>query len=141
MKKALGTASIVLASLTLAACTAAPSLESQLRAAVTAPTAETLMLSSLDAADGESFLVVCPYESKESVDDRLGFSWKHAPDYSKVDDRQTVAVIDNGAVVAHAEFGRGEVDFCTTDEWAVLPTGTELTVSRTAENVVVTKRQ
>ena len=109
-------------------CSTAPALETGLRAA--AAEGENFALSSIDSADGDAFLVVCPYESKESVSDRLGFAWTSAPDYAQSDDRQTVAIIGDGAVTSQAELARTEVDFCGSEPWELLPLETELTVTR-----------
>jgi len=136
MRARLALAAVLGASLALAGCSASPSFESELRSAVST-SGDTIQLSSLDTADGTSFLVVCPYESTDSVSERLGFDWPEAPDYSQVDDRQTVAIIDGGSVVSHAELSRTDADFCSV-EWDVLSTDEPLTVDRSRDVVTIT---
>lgn len=136
--RAAATALVLLA---LAGCASAGSSDpadvgGQLRAALD-DGQSALVLSSLDAADGDEFLVVCPYESTGSVDERLGFAWDDAPDYSRTDDRQTLAFIRAGEVSSHAELSRDEVDFCSGGPWDALPIDSSLPVTRTGDVVRV----
>lgn len=118
--------------LVLAGCTAVSPLAADLRAAVDASTG-SLVIGTLDSVDGTDFLVVCPYETDESITARLGFEWADAPDYAQRDDRQTVAIIRDGGVVASAELERSVVDFCATGDWPVLDVDTELALDRTVD--------
>ena len=127
---------IAASSFMLAGCAIAPSWESELNTALRESDG-TIALSSLSAIEGSSFLVVCPYESVESISDRLGFTWAGAPDYSSRDDRQTVAIVGDQEVTSHAEIPRDEVDFCSDTDWRVLPVDTSLTVTRSADLIVV----
>ncbi|MET1015684.1 hypothetical protein [Orlajensenia leifsoniae] len=127
---------IAASSLLLAGCTTAPSWQSELNTALRESDG-TVALSSLSEIEGSTFLVVCPYESVGSISDRLGFTWAGAPDYSNRDDRQTVAVVGDGEVTSHAEIPRDEVDFCSDTEWKVLPLDTSLTVTRSADAILV----
>ncbi|KQQ93960.1 hypothetical protein ASF62_07250 [Leifsonia sp. Leaf325] len=120
----------------LAGCTIAPSWESELNTALRESDG-TIALSSLSAIDGSSFLVVCPYESVGSISDRLGFRWAGAPDYSDRDDRQTIAIVGDEEITSHVEIARDEVDFCSDTEWKVLPLDTSLTVTRSADAILV----
>jgi len=136
-KPALTTAAILSVSLlTLAGCAQASGLSSSIeRAAGEADT--TLVLSSLTSDDVTDFLVVCPYESADSVADRLGFAWPDGPDYEKNDDRQTIAFIDGDGIASHAELSRADVDFCGSGQWQATPVETPLTVSRTADGIQI----
>jgi hypothetical protein len=137
MNTRLSVASIALAALTLAGCSAAPTLETALVTSVAAAEGGSFTLSSVDEVTGEAFLVVCPYESKESVEERLGFAWRDAPDYAQTDDRQTVATISGNEVLSSSELDRSEVDFCAAGSWSVLPVDSELTVEKSGDTVQV----
>ncbi len=137
MTKSRVTAIALLSTLALAGCTQG-SLESELASTISASVGETFALSDLKEVRGSSFLVICPYESKRSVEDRLGFRWPEAPDYSQTDDRMTIAVIDDGRVVDSAELSRASIDFCSIDSWKVRSTDTELAVSVSRDPVHVT---
>lgn len=137
MNTRLSVATIALAALTLVGCSAAPTLETALVTSVAAAEGGPFTLSSVDEVTGEAFLVVCPYESKESVEERLGFAWPDAPDYAQADDRQTVAVIRGDEVLSSAELDRNEVDFCAAGSWTVLPVASELTVEKSGGIVQV----
>ena len=128
---------IAAGALVLAGCSASASFEAELTAAV-AESKGSLVLSSLPAVDGSSFLVVCPYDSAASIAERLGFAWADAPDVSQDDGRQTVVIIEGDEVTSHVELSRGEIDFCAGEEWAALPTDTRLTVTRTEDAAVIT---
>jgi len=129
---------VAVALLALTGCASAPSLQSELRSMITASDGGSFTLAALDSVDGSDFLVVCPYESTSSVEARLGFSWADTPDYSQVDSRQTIAFIDDGEVVSHVELRRDEVDFCSAEQWEVLPVGTALDVARAGDILNVT---
>ncbi len=127
--------------LLLAGC-AAPSggsLGADISAVATDSAGRSFALADVDDAPGDDFLVVCPYETTESVGERLGFEWPDAPDHSRSDDRQTVAFVADGAVVEAVELGRDTVDFCSTGEWALLPVDAELQASADGEPVRVTE--
>jgi hypothetical protein len=123
----------------LSGCSNASGLEAEMKAAVNGSD-DAFSLESLDAVRGAEFLVVCPYESKASVQDRLGFEWGASPDYSQADDRQTIVIVDRGEVVSHAEVQRDEVDFCAGDGWRLLPVETGLEVARSGNTALVSKR-
>ena len=132
MKKIYAILPVSLCVLLLAGCSAGSGLASEVETAAEQADA-TLALSTVATDDVTEFLVVCPYESKESVTDRLGFDWNDAPDYALVDDRQTIAFITDGRVSARAELSRGKVDFCRTGQWTVLPVDASLGVTRSGE--------
>ena len=138
MKKLpLTTAAILSVSLlTLSGCAQASGLSSSIeQAADEADT--TLVLSSLASDDVTDFLVVCPYESPDSVADRLGFAWSGGPDYTDIEDKQTIAFIDGDGIASSAELSRTAVDFCGSGQWEATPIDTPLTVTRTADIVQV----
>jgi len=128
---------LVAGSLLLAGCSGASSLESELIAAVEVSDG-SLVISALPSVSGSSFLIVCPYESADSVDDRLGFTWADAPDYSQSDDRQSLVIIDGGRVVTHLVLARDRVDFCSGEPWRPLLTDMELLVSPSSTPIAVT---
>ena len=136
-KPALTTAAILSVSLlTLAGCAQESGLSNSIeRAADEADT--TLVLSSLASDDVTDFLVVCPYESPDSVADRLGFAWSGGPDYRDIEDKQTIAFIDGDGITSSAELSRTAVDFCGSDQWEVTPIDTPLTVTHAADIVQV----
>lgn len=137
MKLAPTTASILSVSLlALSGCAQAPGLPSSIeRAADEADT--TLVLSSVASDDVTDFLVVCPYESPNSVADRLGFAWSSGPQYTDIEDKQTIAFINGDGIASHVELSRAAVDFCGSDQWEVTPIDTPLTVTHTADIVQV----
>ena len=140
MKKlALTTAAVLSVSLlTLAGCAQASGLSSSIeRAADEADS--TLLLSTLASDEVTDFLVVCPYESPASVADRLGFAWSGGPDYTDIEDKQTIAFIDGDGIASSAELSRTAVDFCGSGQWDATPIDTPLTVSRTADTVQVSE--
>ena len=94
-------------------------------------------LSQLDSVDGSSFLVICPYDSAASVDERLGFAWTDAPNLTEDDGSQVVVIVDRGEVISHEQLARDEIDFCSGDQWPVLPTTTELTATTSGGTVQV----
>jgi len=94
-------------------------------------------LSAVDAIDADAYLVICPYESKDSVQQRLGVEWPAAPDYSDVDDKQTIAFVSDGEVASHVELSRDDVDFCVTGDWPELPVGAELELAASPGGVKV----
>ncbi|KQX07997.1 MULTISPECIES: hypothetical protein [unclassified Leifsonia] len=127
---------IAASSFLLAGCAIAPSWESELTTALEGAD-DSIALSSVRGIDGSAFLVVCPYESVESITDRLGFTWPGAPDYSTRDDRQTIAIVGDEEVTSSAEIPRDKVDFCSATAWKALPLDTSLTVTRSADVVLV----
>ena len=137
MKTRLTVATFTLAAFTLAGCSTASTFETAIVTSVAAAEGGPFTLSSVGEVKGEAFLVVCPYESQQSVNERLGFSWRDAPDYAQADDRQTVAIIRGDEVVSSAALDRSEVDFCTGDSWAVLPTTAQLTVEMSGSAIHV----
>ena len=137
MKTRITVATFALAALSLAGCSTASTFETAIVASVSAAEGGPFTLSSLDEVKGEAFLVVCPYESQESVDERLGFSWRDAPDYAQSDDRQTVAIIRGDDVVSSAELDRIDVDFCGAGSWTLLPVTSELAVEKSGDTIQV----
>ena len=85
-------------------------------------------LAEVDGVDGSDFLVVCPYESPESVEERTGISWS-GPDRSEDEGVQTLVVLDGGEVVSTSGLDRDRADFCSGDRWEPLPLDTRLAVS------------
>lgn len=138
MTNARWTTAVVASTLLLAGCSGAGSLASDLTATVDASAGGSFALADVAGVEGSGFLVVCPYESTDSIEERLGFAWDGAPDYSLADDRQTIAVIDAGEVSSSVELARAEVDFCSAGSWAVLPLDTRLAVSDSGDPVRVT---
>lgn len=130
-------AAVVVSCIALAGCSVAPTFESQLTASVGEFGEGPLVLSSLDGVSGDVFLVVCPYESKSSIEERLGFDWAGAPDYSQQDAKQTIVFIDDGKVTSHAEMARDSIDFCGDAQWPALPSDTPLEVARTDQRVLI----
>ena len=137
MGRLLTGAAVMVSCIALAGCSVAPTLESQLAAAVGEFGEGPLVLSSLDGASGDDFLVVCPYESKSSIEERLGFDWSKAPDYSQQDSKQAILFIDGEKVTSHAEMTRDSIDFCGDGQWPTLPTDTPLEVTRSDQRVLV----
>ena len=130
------TAILSISLLTLSGCAQSATLSSSIeRAADEADS--TLLLSSLTSDEVTDFLVVCPYESPASVADRLGFAWSGGPDYTDIEDKQTIAFIDGDGIASHAELSRTDVDFCGSGQWEATPIDTPLTVTRTADVVQV----
>ena len=129
-------ASLLIPLALLAGCSSSPSLGEQIEKGVGAA-GESFSLADVASADATSFLVVCPYDSQQSVSDRLGFTWADAPDLSQDDSRQVVALLDDLSVVSSAELPRDTVDFCSSDSWEVLPVDTELRVSTEGRTSVV----
>lgn len=66
-----------------------------------------------DVVDGDSFLVVCPYDTK--IGERLGFEWAEAPDTFSSDDSQTVVVVDDGTVKSSHRIWLGDIHLCGAD--------------------------
>jgi len=129
-------ASLLIPLALLVGCSPSPSLREQIERGIGAA-GESYSLADVASADATSFLVVCPYDSQQSVNDRLGFTWADAPDLSQDDDRQVIALIDDRSVVSSAELSRDTVDFCSSDSWDVLPVDTELSVSTEGRTSVV----
>lgn len=136
MKKNVGMVSLLIPLALLVGCSSSPSLGERIEKGVDAGD-ESFALAEVAPADATSFLVVCPYDSKQSVNDRLGFTWTDAPDLSQNDDRQVIALIEDRTVVSSAELSRDIVDFCSSDSWEVLPLDTELSVSTEGRTSVV----
>jgi len=129
MKKMFATTSVIVMGLLLAGCSGTSGLSSSIERAID-QSDTTLELSSLVSGDVTGFLVVCPYESRDSVADRLGFDWPDGPDYAAVEDRQTIAFIEDDTITSQAELSRHEIDFCGSGKWEVLPVDTTLAVAR-----------
>jgi hypothetical protein len=122
---------IVLSSaLLLVGCAGAADPGSAVEDAAEAAAGGSFALSEVDGVDGSDFLVVCPYESPESVEERTGISWS-GPDRSEDEGVQTLVVLDGGEVESTSGLGRDRVDFCSGDRWEPLPLDTRLTVSGT----------
>lgn len=118
-------------------CAAATSLGSELKTVIAQSEGGGFQLSDLDTAKGSRFLVACPYESRASIEDRLGFSWSDAPDYSQSDDVQSIIITDENAVTSHTELARDAGDFCSDGQWELSPIDTNLSVARSADSLVV----
>ncbi|MFW2512670.1 hypothetical protein ACNI3K_02725 [Demequina sp. SO4-13] len=132
------TAAALLPTLLLAGCATTGLLESELKTAIRGSAGGSFALSEVEGVDGSSFLVICPYESTELIESRLNFAWSDAPDYSKADDRQTIAVISDGEVASATEISRDTIDFCSAGPWEVLFVETELAVSGSTDTAQVT---
>jgi hypothetical protein len=91
-------------------------------------------LSEADGIEGRAFLVICPYESVESIEDRLGIDW-NVSDSSENEGVQTIAILNDSETVTTIELSRASVDFCSAGRWGLLPLDTRLAV---AESLRVT---
>jgi hypothetical protein len=142
MNSAPRVATILLSTLLLSGCASGADGPSGRAADVTSAALEatgtTFALSDLDTVRGDEFLVLCPYESPEAAEDRLGFAWPDAPDYSQDDSRQSIAFVADGEIESAIELSREDVDFCSDGPWNLLPVSTELTVSDTRDPVSIT---
>jgi hypothetical protein len=141
MKRARRVTAVLLPTLLLAGCAGSDPLGSELTTAAQESAGGTFELADLGAADGSSFLVVCPYESTDSVHERLGFTWPDAPDYAQDDGHQTIALLDDGRVRSSTELPRDAVDFCSVGGWEVLATSAVLEVSDAADPLTVTRSE
>ena len=112
----------------LAGCASSAPLGEQIEQGVAAA-GDSFSLAEVASVEGTSFLVLCPYDSEESVNERLGFVWSGSPDLSRDDSRQTIAVVDDGAVVQSAELSRGSVDLCAGEPWELQPVTAVLPVT------------
>lgn len=139
MKRARRVTAVLLPTLLLAGCAGSDPLGSELTTAAQESAGGTFELAGLEAADGSSFLIICPYESTDSVHERLGFTWPDAPDYAQDDDHQTIALLDDGRVLSSTELPRDIVDFCSADSWQVLPTSTVLEVSASSDPLTIAR--
>ena len=119
---------VLLSVLLLAGCTPTSSTGAAVETAVADAAGGTFALSDVAGITGSAFLVVCPYETEESVEARLGADWN---DFRPSGDEgsQTIAVLDGGQVEP-IELGRDSVDFCSAAApWALLPLDTRLAVT------------
>ncbi|PPG14153.1 hypothetical protein C5C74_14040 [Rathayibacter sp. AY1E8] len=122
-------AAVVLSSaLLLVGCAGAADPGPAVEDAAEAAAGGSFALAEVDGVDGSDFLVVCPYESPESVEERTGISWS-GPDRSEDEGMQTLVVLDGGEVVTTSGLDRDRVDFCSGDRWEPLPLDTRLAVS------------
>lgn len=137
MKRFLLPVTAIFAGLALTGCATSASLQQEVENAVSRSEGGSFQLSDLSTIDGSHFLVACPYESASSIEERLGFDWADAPDYSKTDDRQTIIIIDDGTVASYAELDRGTKDFCAAGQWSVLSIDSTLSVTRVSDSLVV----
>lgn len=128
---------VLLPTFLLAGCAGSDPLASELTTAARESAGGTFALADLDAVTGSSFLVVCPYESTDSVHERLGFTWPDAPDYAQDDGHQTIALVDDGRVQSSTELPRDTIDFCSDGIWGVLPTSTVLEVSDSTDPLTI----
>jgi hypothetical protein len=135
-------ATITLSVLLLAGCSAEPSSSSSFESEVTTAAGDSaggsFALSEIAGVTASSFLVVCPYESEASIEERLGFAWSEAPDYARSGGRQTIALVDDGEVGSSIELPRDRVDFCSAGLWEPLPTDAPLGVSASSEPLRIT---
>ncbi|PPF39285.1 hypothetical protein C5B93_04380 [Rathayibacter sp. AY1A2] len=122
-------AAVVLSSaLLLVGCAGAADPGPAVEDAAEAAAGGSFALAEVDGVDGSDFLVVCPYESPESVEERTGISWS-GPDRSEDEGMQTLVVLDGGEVVTTSGLDRDRADFCSGDRWEPLPLDTRLAVS------------
>ncbi|PPG92831.1 hypothetical protein C5C39_02140 [Rathayibacter sp. AY1F3] len=122
-------AAVVLSSaLLLVGCARAADPGPAVEDAAEAAAGGSFALAEVDGVDGSDFLVVCPYESPESVEERTGISWS-GPDRSEDEGVQTLVVLDGGEVVTTSGLDRDRADFCSGDRWEPLPLDTRLAVS------------
>ncbi|PPH44141.1 hypothetical protein C5D09_14035 [Rathayibacter sp. AY1C9] len=122
-------AAVVLSSaLLLVGCAGAADPGPAVEDAAEAAEGGSFALAEVDGVDGSDFLVVCPYESPESVEERTGISWS-GPDRSEDEGVQTLVVLDGGEVVSTSGLDRDRADFCSGDRWEPLPLDTRLAVS------------
>jgi hypothetical protein len=116
--------------LLLAGCEPTPdsASASAVQDAVAEAAGGSFSLSDVEGISGSSFLVVCPYETEESVSERLGTGWDRT-DASDDEGVQTIAVLDGDAVESRIVLERDPADFCSGDRWHLLPLDTRLAVS------------
>lgn len=74
--------------------------------------------------------MVCPYETVESVHERLRADWAGVPDIHATDAVQVLLILDDSrGVVSSVTFSRTKVDFCSEGRlWEVMSTDAELRV-------------
>ena len=107
-------------SLALSLTSCAASEENRLYDEITSKSGHEVSVASLFNVEADSYLVVCPYSTRESTDKALGFEWPSGPDYSASDSFQTVVFVADESVVAAVELRRDRLDFCGTEEGSVL---------------------
>lgn len=97
--------------------------------AATSPS-DGFRLSQVDGLTEDQFLVVCPYDSQSSVEERLGFAWKGAPNTSN-DAEQYLALVHDGRVSRALTLNRSTIDFCSSDrDWILLHAHAVLDVTK-----------
>jgi len=82
MKVLIGGVGIATLGIVLAACSSA---SDDLVEAIEATGGPDVSLAEAFDTDADSYLFLCPYESRDAMEDRLGFDWPEAPDYSDQD--------------------------------------------------------
>lgn len=89
----------------------------------------TLELAEIHPGDWDSYLVICPYETPESVNDRLGFTWNDTPDLTLKDSQQVLVLTSAGTVEETAILDRDRLDLCATSPWPLTDKTTPITLS------------
>ncbi|GGM35285.1 hypothetical protein [Microbacterium saperdae] len=116
---------------TLTGCTSNDSdLAAQVLDAIptTSATQVTLELAEIRPGGWDSYLVVCPYETLESVNERLGFTWDDGPDLTLDDAHQILVLTDADAIEEYATLDRNRIDLCTTEQWSLTEKATPITL-------------
>lgn len=112
MKKLILAGCAVLIGVAVAGCSSA---SDQLVASIEAADAQSVSLADVYDSTADSYLFLCPYESRYAMEDRLGFAWPDAPDYSMQDHKQGIALV-TGKEVDLIELSLSEVDLCTSED-------------------------
>lgn len=73
----------------------------------------TLNLGEVVDGNWDRVLFVCPYEDKQTVDDRLGFSWQDFPGRDDSEGRATFVFASSDTVATWATVGRNLGDPCS----------------------------
>ncbi len=73
----------------------------------------TLNLAEVVDGEWDRVLFVCPYEDKQTVNDRLGFSWQDFPGRDDTEGRATFLFASSDTVTTWATVGRNLGDPCS----------------------------
>ncbi|QJU55377.1 hypothetical protein SCB71_20360 [Herbiconiux sp. KACC 21604] len=128
--RGIGLAVLLIATLSCAGCGTDRGFDDQVIAVLQDTGRSRLTIRELGAPAGGEFLVVCPYETADSVEQRLGFVWSDAPDLRETDALQALITLDEDHDVASfTTFSRSRVDFCSEGRmWNLVPNEEELEV-------------
>lgn len=96
------------------AVTGCSSASDDLVSAIEASDGHAISLAHVFDTTADSYLFLCPYESRDVMEGELGFAWPDAPDYSLQDHKQGIALV-TGENVDLVELSLREVDLCTSD--------------------------